>query len=158
MSNPKVPVVKGLQKKNIYPLGKPLQRPPLKKTPQVQKLPEEKEESSFFDFLPFWKSSAQTKPKRPPPPQLRRPVGPTVTKLEQELQPDYPKGLQAPVLLKVGSPQLSVSSKPTSGSLYPAQETPERPETIEQPSENARIAHALCSRVAKNVNGKLKKR
>jgi len=143
ITNQKVPVVKGVQKKNIYPLGKPSPRPPLIKTPPVQKLPEEKEESSFFDFLPFWKSSTQAKPKRPPPPQLRRPVGPTVTKLEQDLQPDYPKGLQAPVLLKVGSPQLSVPGKTSPGSLYPAQETPERPETIEQPSENARIDNTI---------------
>jgi len=138
----KVQAVIGPQKPNLYPLGKPTLRPPFKKAPP-QKKPEENKENSFFDFLPFWKSSGQSKPKRPPPPPLSRPVGPTVTKLEQEPQPDYPKGLQAPVLLKVGAPQLPVAAKHTPDSHYPAQETPERPETLEQPSENARIDNTI---------------
>jgi len=143
----KVQVQQEAQKQNIYPLGKPAPRPPFKKSPP-RKQPEEAKENSFFDFLPFWKSSGQAKPKRPLPPP-RRPVGPTVTKLEQELQPDYPKGLQAPLLLKVGSPQSPVSTKltPVSDlnikSRYPAQETPERPDTIEKLSENARIDNSI---------------
>lgn len=139
----KITDIKGQKKENLYPLGKPSPRPPLKKPQLPVKFPEEKEEGSFFDFLPFWKSSGQSKPKRPPPQQIRRPVGPTVTKLEQELQPDYPKGLQAPVLLKVGSSKLPVAAKPKPGSLYPVQEIPERAETIEQPSENARIDNTI---------------
>merc|ERR1711892_285374 len=143
----KVQVQQEAQKQNIYPLGKPAPRPPFKKSPP-RKQPEEAKENSFFDFLPFWKSSGKAKPKRPLPPP-RRPVGPTVTKLEQELQPDYPKGLQAPLLLKVGSPQPPVSTKltPVSDlnikSRYPAQETPERPEIVDEPSENARIDNTI---------------
>merc|ERR1711892_784912 len=143
----KVQVKQAPQNQNIYPLGKPALRPPFKKAPP-RKQPEEAKENSFFDFLPFWKSSGQAKPKRPLPPP-RRPIGPTVTKLEQELQPDYPKGLQAPLLLEVGSPQSPVSTKltPVSDlnikSRYPAQETPERPDTIEKLSENARIDNTI---------------
>eukprot|EP00090_Calanus_glacialis_P034000 TRINITY_DN5668_c0_g1_i1.p1 TRINITY_DN5668_c0_g1~~TRINITY_DN5668_c0_g1_i1.p1 ORF type:complete len:978 (-),score=212.61 TRINITY_DN5668_c0_g1_i1:257-3190(-) len=137
----KVKITKGPQKPNIYPLGKPAPRPAFKKA-QQQQLPAESQENSFFDFLPFWKSSGQAKPKRPLPPPPRRPVGPTVTKLEQEPQPDYPEGLQAPLLLKVGSPQ-SPNAQTNFKSRYPVQETPERPETVEEPSENARIDNTI---------------
>jgi len=133
----------GPKKPDFYPLGKPTLRPPFKKA-QQQILPAESKENSFFDFLPFWKSSEQAKPKRPPPPP-RRPVGPTVTKLEHKPQPDYPKGLQAPLLLKVGSPQGQVSSNlhDNHKSQYPVQETPERPEIVDEPSENARIDNTI---------------
>jgi len=133
-------VTRVAEKPNIYPLGKPVVRPSFKKP--VQPKPQvETKENSFFDFLPFWKSSGQVKPKRPlpPPPPPRRPLGPKVTKLELEPQPDYPKGLQAPVLLKVDSEL----PPPGQNQLYPVQETPERPETIEEPSNNARIDNSI---------------
>merc|ERR1719461_2756751 len=127
---------------NVYPLGKPVPRPPFKKPP-VPKLPvENKKDSSFFDFLPFWNSAPATQPKRPLPPPPRRPLGPTVTKLEQNPQPDYPKGLQAPLLLKVDS-ELPPPSK-----RYPIQELPERPQLVEEPSQNARIDNTIHTDIA----------
>jgi len=140
----------GKRKQEFFPLGKPTLRPPFKKL-QQQKIPEESQENSFFDFLPFWKSSEKAKPKRPLPPP-RRPIGPTVTKLQQKPQADYPKGLQAPLLLKVGSTDSQISSKrisdskialKTKESQYPAQETPERPEIVDEPSDNARIDNTI---------------
>ena len=84
----------------------------------------EAESSSFFDFFPkFWQSSDPSPspasqaarpigPRRPPPPSRRVP---TVTQLEQAPPPaDYPAGLAAPLLLKVGIlTSLSLKLKPS---------------------------------------------
>ena len=96
--------------------------------------------SSFFDFFPkFWQSSNPTPaapaspvrpigPRRPPPPARRVP---TVTQLEQAPPPaDYPAGLAAPLLLKVGS-------------NYPVQETPSRPLTRDPKPNTARIDNRI---------------
>jgi len=141
---------------DFYPLGKapkgkitPQGSPPIgkKQVPRPVKLqpppkPPVKEpeaSSSFFDFFPkFWQSSNPTPapaspvrpigPRRPPPPARRVP---TVTQLEQAPPPaDYPAGLAAPLLLKVGS-------------NYPVQETPSRPLTRDPKPNTARIDNRI---------------
>ena len=89
---PKVPLPP--KKQNFFPLGKPKQRPPFRPNKPTSN---ESPDVSFLDFLPFWKSGQQVKPKRPIGPPPPRPVGPKVTKLEHK--PDYPKGLQALLLV-----------------------------------------------------------
>jgi len=123
----------------IKPLIKP--KPSQPKPSQPKPTKEAEASSSFFDFLPFWKSgqaapAPATAPLRPPPP--RRPLppgrrgGPTVTQLEQAPPPaDYPAGLKAPLLLKVGS------------SNYPLQETPTRPLTREPKPSATRIDNRI---------------
>ena len=112
---------------------------PVKLQPPPKPLVQEPEaSSSFFDFFPkFWQSdptpapSAPVRPigpRRPPPPARRVP---TVTQVEQAPPPaDYPPGLAAPLLLKVGSD-------------YPVQETPSRPLTREPQQNTARIDNRI---------------
>ena len=112
---------------------------PVKLQPPPKPLVQEPEaSSSFFDFFPkFWQSdptpapSAPVRPigpRRPPPPARRVP---TVTQVEQAPPPaDYPAGLAAPLLLKVGSD-------------YPVQETPSRPLTREPQQNTARIDNRI---------------
>ena len=112
------------QKQNFFPLGKP-QRPPFR--PNKPASVDKSDEGSFLSILPFWKSG-QAKPKRPigPPPPPVRPLGHKVTKLDHK--PDYPKGLQAPLLVKVDDPE---------------EEVPVRPETDEKAVINSRIDNSI---------------
>ena len=123
-------------KQNIYPLGKP-QRPPLKPSRPAQR-PSDQAEGSLFDFLPSGLSSLWGGPSRPPV-RPRRPIGPPpgprpgselqVTQLAHS--PDYPGGLQAPLLLKVDTD--------------PDTEAPVRPETQETPTISSRIDTSLAT-------------
>ena len=119
-------------------------RPLIKPVPLPKPVKEPETSSSFFDFLPFWKTAPATPapaksalsrtpfPSRRPVPSNRRSGAPTVTKLKQAPKPaDYPAGLQAPVLLKVGSPN------------YPPQEAPSRPLTKDSPLNTARIDNRI---------------
>jgi len=131
-------------------LGKKQVARPVKLQPPPKPLPVKEPaeaSSSFFDFFPkFWQSSSNptptpassppvrpVSPRRPPPPPAppARRV-PTVTQLEQAPPPaDYPAGLAAPLLLKVGS-------------NYPVQETPSRPLTRDpKPNPNRRIDNRI---------------
>ena len=87
-------------KQNFFPLGAP-PRPPVKPSRPARPEADTAEAGaggSFFDFLPFFgpsKEQAAVQPRRPPgPPPSHR-----VTQLDHH--PDYPAGLQAPLLLKV---------------------------------------------------------
>ena len=114
-----------LQKQSpAYPLGKPQrQRPPFKPNKPAAK---PQTDGSFLDFLPFFKSS-KAKPRRPIGPPPPRPASShKVTQLEHN--PDYPKGLQAPLLLKVDDPQ---------------EEVPVRPEVVDKVGLSSRIDNTL---------------
>jgi len=121
------------------PIGKKqLPRPVKLQPPPKPPVKEPEASSSFFDFFPkFWQSNPTPAPaspvrpigpRRPPPPARRVP---TVTQLEQAPPPaDYPAGLAAPLLLKVGS-------------NYPVQETPTRPLTRDPKPNTARIDNRI---------------
>ena len=127
-------------KQNIYPLGKP-QRPALKPSRPAQRPGQTSEaggQGSLFDFLPSGLSSLWGGPSRPPV-RPRRPIGPPpppgqaqgqevkVTQLAHS--PDYPKGLQAPLLLKVDDTEAA----------------PLRPETQDTAAISSRIDNSLAT-------------
>ena len=111
------------QKQNIYPLGQPT-RPPLKPSRGVR--PEQGVSGSLFDFLPTGLTSLWGSSKAPVRP--RRPLGHRVT-VQLEHAPDYPRGLQAPLLLKVDDPDTDSA--------------PLRPEAQDTPSISSRIDNSV---------------
>jgi len=130
------------QNKNFFPLGKP-QRPPFKAAQPA------KQDGSIFDFLPnpFWKKpdAAKVNPRRPigPPQAPSVPVGPPraplvshkVTQLDHT--PDYPKGLHAPLLLKVDDAQDGA---------------PVRPDVVEETVISSRIDNSLQTELTDKNN------
>ena len=126
-------------KQNVYPLGKPQRPKPLKPSRPAQRPLEQTSESSLFDFLPSGLSSLWGSPSRPPV-RPRRPIGPPPPPRSQEVtvtqvahSPNYPKGLAAPLLLKVD----------TDPDTDP--QTPLRPETQETPGISSRIDTSLAT-------------